>query len=59
MEGRTNHNKAACSLANKLARICYAVPRDHEPYGKLSVREGSWKMNRTAYAVALVAIGAP
>ena len=22
---RTNHNKAACALANKLARICYAV----------------------------------
>ena len=52
VQGRTNHNKAACALANKLARICYAVLRDHEPYGKLSVREENKKMNRTAYAVA-------
>jgi transposase len=29
----SNHNKAVCALANKLARICYAVLRDHEPYG--------------------------
>lgn len=53
VQGRTNHNKAACALANKLARICYAVLRDHEPYGKQSVREGNKKMNRTAYAVAV------
>ena len=52
VQGRTNHNKAACALANKLARICYAVLRDHEPYGKLSVKEENKKMNRTAYAVA-------
>jgi len=52
VQGRTNHNKAACALANKLARICYAVLRDHAPYGKLSVREASKKTNRTAYAVA-------
>jgi transposase len=52
VQGRTNHNKAACALANKLARICYAVLRDHEPYGKLSVREENRKMRRTAYAVA-------
>ena len=25
VQARTNHNKAACALANKLARICYAV----------------------------------
>lgn len=25
VQGRANHNKAACALANKLARICYAV----------------------------------
>ena len=53
VQRRTNHNKAACALANKLARICYAVLRDHEPYGKLSVREENKKMNRTAYAVAV------
>ena len=52
VQGRTNHNKAACALANKLARICYAVLRDHEPYGKLGVREENRKTNRTAYAVA-------
>ena len=53
VQGRTNHNKAACALANKLARICYAVLRDHEPYGKLSVREENRKTSRTAYAVAV------
>lgn len=52
VQGRSNHNKAACALANKLARICYAVLRDHAPYGKLSVREENRKTNRTAYAVA-------
>jgi transposase len=52
VQGRTNHNKAACALANKLARICYAVLRNHEPYGVLSIREENRKTNRTAYAVA-------
>lgn len=33
VQGRTNHNKAACALANKLARICYATLRDGEIYG--------------------------
>jgi transposase len=28
VQQRSNHNKAACALANKLARICYAVLRD-------------------------------
>ena len=27
-----NHNKAACALANKLARICYAALRDQQPF---------------------------
>jgi transposase len=52
VQGRTNHNKAACALANKLARICYAVLRNHEPYRQLTPREENKKMNRTAYAVA-------
>jgi transposase len=34
VQGRTNHNKAACALANKLARICYAALRDKEPFGE-------------------------
>ena len=32
MQGRSNHNKATCALANKLARICYATLRDHAPF---------------------------
>jgi transposase len=32
LAGRVHHNKAACALANKLARICYAVLRDAMPY---------------------------
>jgi len=52
VQGRTNHNKAACALANKLARICYAVLRNHEPYGTSTRREENKKLNRTAYAVA-------
>lgn len=33
LAGRMHHNKAACAVANKLARICYAVLRDAAPYG--------------------------
>jgi len=29
---RAHHNKATCALANKLARICFAVLRHQEPY---------------------------
>jgi len=32
VQARTNHNKAACALANKLARIAWAVWVKHEPY---------------------------
>lgn len=28
VQARANHNKAACAVANKLARICYATLRD-------------------------------
>jgi len=52
VQGRTNHNKAACALANKIARICYAVLKRHEPYGSQTRREENKKTNRTAYAVA-------
>src|SRR5574338_115114 len=34
VEARSNHNKAACALANKLARICYACLRDGKPFGE-------------------------
>jgi transposase len=33
VQGRTHHNRATCALANKMARICYAVLRDHADYG--------------------------
>jgi len=49
VQGRTNHNKAACALANKLARICYATLRDKEPFG-----EGerlNKKMHRESFAM--------
>lgn len=32
VQARAGHNKAACALANKLARICYACLRDGVPY---------------------------
>ena len=54
VQGRTNHNKAACALANtlanKMARICYATLRDATPYGK-PAREGR-KINRESFAIA-------
>jgi transposase len=46
---RSNHNKATCALANKLARICYATLRDQEPYEKTRLTK---KIERTAYALA-------
>ena len=32
VQDRTNHNKATCALANKLARIAWAVWVKHERY---------------------------
>ncbi len=32
MQDRTNHNKATCALANKLARIAWAVWVKHEKF---------------------------
>ncbi len=51
VQGRTNHNKAACALANKLARICYATLRDAVPYGQPASRQ-TRKLQRTAFATA-------
>ena len=51
VQGRTNHNKAACALANKMARICYATLRDGVGYGEAGVRLQA-KLTQTAYAVA-------
>lgn len=51
VQGRGNHNKAACALANKMARICYATLRDGVGYGKANPRLQE-KMTQTAYAIA-------
>lgn len=51
VEARSNHNKAACALANKLARICYACLRDGTPFGEPVIRPNK-KLERTAFAIA-------
>jgi transposase len=50
VQARTNHNKATCALANKLARIGYACLRDATPYGE--VRRPEKKITRSAFPVA-------
>ncbi len=50
VQARTNHNKAACALANKLARICYATLRDGQAYDGTVTRMNK-KVTRTAYAM--------
>ncbi|MGH9794562.1 MAG: IS110 family transposase [Candidatus Acidiferrales bacterium] len=50
VQARSNHNKATCALANKLARICYATLRDAEPYGQPAARPKK-KLERTAFAL--------
>lgn len=49
LQQRTNHNKAACALANKMARIAYACLRDHVPYGE-PVRMNK-KIDRQTFAM--------
>ena len=51
LQQRSNHNKAACALANKLARICYGVLRDQAPFGQPTIRLGK-KMHRQAFELA-------
>lgn len=51
VQARSNHNKATCALANKLARICYATLRDTQPYGLPAPRPNT-KMTRTAFPIA-------
>jgi len=48
VQHRANHNKAACALANKLARICYATLRDGESYGAVRLNK---KVARTAFTL--------
>ena len=49
VQGRSYHNKAACALANKLARICYATLRDQEP-----LAEGTVLMSKKITSQAFV-----
>ncbi len=51
VQSRSNHNKATCALANKLARICYATLRDPQPYGQPAPRL-SKKITRATFALA-------
>lgn len=51
LQARSNHNKAACALANKMARICYAVLRDQTPFGQPATRLGK-KMRRQSFELA-------
>lgn len=48
VQSRSNHNKATCALANKLARICYATLRDQAPYGADRLNR---KLQRVAFAM--------
>lgn len=50
VQGRTNHNKGACALANKMARICYATLRDATPYGEPA--RLAKKIQRESFALA-------
>ena len=49
VQGRANHNKAACALANKLARICYATLRDKTTFDENS--RLSRKVDRQAFVM--------
>ncbi len=52
VQGRANHNKATCALANKMARICYATLRDAVPYGPPAQRPKK-KLERETFALAV------
>jgi transposase len=56
VQGRSNHNKATCALANKIARICYATLRDGEAYRDLAANtertpRPEKKLNRESFAM--------
>jgi len=50
VQSRSNHNKATCALANKLARICYATLRDHRPFDDQATL--ARKQQRQSFATA-------
>jgi hypothetical protein len=49
VQTRSNHNKAACALVNKLSRICYATLRDKEPFGEN--QRMNRKINRESFVM--------
>ena len=53
VQARTNHNKATCALANKLARICFATLRDHAPFDETTTatRLAHKKQNRQSFVM--------
>jgi len=51
LQARSHHNKATCALANKIARICYAVLRDQTPFGQPAPRLNT-KAQRQTFSVA-------
>ena len=51
VEARSNHNKAACAMANKLARICYACLRDGTFFGAPNLPPNQ-KPERASFAIA-------
>lgn len=56
MQQRSNHNKATCALANKLARIAYACLRDAAPYGNPA--RAAKKTDRQSFATPALAMPA-
>jgi hypothetical protein len=51
LQARSNHNKTACALANKMARICYAVLRDQTAFGQPVTKLGE-KVQRQSFELA-------
>lgn len=49
VQARSNHNKATCALANKIARICFATLRDHTVYDEAATMPR--KVQRQTFAL--------
>ena len=51
VQSRSNHNKATCALANKIARICYATLRDGERYSDTRSQRLERKTQRKSFTM--------
>jgi transposase len=60
VQDRSNHNKACCALANKLARIAYACLRDQAAYdeAKPNSRLARKKAERLSFEMPVGALAA-